>query len=410
MSAHEIFYFPYGYFEDAQTPLLKMAALYFDKLYLLDPELATSGTIGISAPEVAENLALLEQEPHKILERVNPKDVVAKYENAIANAVHSDMADPEFLSLCESSGRNYWTLALAKVPKEIRDDPRYRPTDRAMQRFMGDLPRSAADNAANYVEGYRERLAPLYSEQFVYDEYREREGREIEYRYADYPVAVGESIMVNHALFAGLLHSGATPLTDDPFHHQVLAHKIERARRLPEIGKLLEDLERGDRIRQDLLTARTIRDRQLDLPVMSPNQPLDRILQYRQAHKDELAAARNELGWLAREIRENPWTKEFDDEIHRSVIPQKVRPLLQSCEKARNSWLKYAGMAVAAAAATVELLINPVPLLSTSALVGVMAVTGDHVIPAADEALSWRRERTARKTNGLHYLVRYKAI
>ena len=47
MNSHEIFYYPYASFKEGQMPLLKAAALYFDKLYILDPRKASSGTTGI---------------------------------------------------------------------------------------------------------------------------------------------------------------------------------------------------------------------------------------------------------------------------------------------------------------------------------------------------------------------------
>ena len=133
---HKIFYYPYGSFDDAQIPLLKAAALYFDKLYILDPLKASSGTIGIADPDLAKDITLLEKEG--ILERVSPEAVLHDYEDAIANAVRADMDDPKFIRLCETSGRaKQWTLALAKVPKEIRDDSKFKPLDRTMQRVAG---------------------------------------------------------------------------------------------------------------------------------------------------------------------------------------------------------------------------------------------------------------------------------
>ncbi|MFX0206044.1 MAG: hypothetical protein ACFFDT_08650 [Candidatus Hodarchaeota archaeon] len=404
MSKHSIFYYPYASFKEKQAPLLKVAALYFDKLFILDPERATGGTIGIEDPGIAKDIALLEEK--KILERVKPEDVVEKYGNAIANSVRDDMQDKAFLDHCDTSERQYWTLALAKIPENIRDDPQFEPKDKAMQRLMGDLPRDAVGDVASYDEVYAERMAPLYSEKFVYDEQRsDSSGQEIEFRYADYPISVGESIMMNHAMFAGLLHSKATPLTDDSFHHRALEIKIQRVRQLPALGDILDDLERGDRIRQDFLAKRVITDRQLNLPVLSQNIPLEKILKYREKHSDDLEQTRKTLVWLAREIRQTAWTKDFNEEIHRNVIPNKVRPLLQENSKARNSWLKWVGMGVGAAAATAQLFINPVPALSIPTFIGIMAVAGDHVIPAADEALNWKKKRTLKKGNGLHYLM-----
>ena len=45
MTEHNLFYYPYASFTDAQLPLLKVAALYFDKLVLLDPVSASWDTV-----------------------------------------------------------------------------------------------------------------------------------------------------------------------------------------------------------------------------------------------------------------------------------------------------------------------------------------------------------------------------
>jgi hypothetical protein len=37
MAGHNLFYFPYASLTDDQLPLLKVAALYFDKLFLPSP-------------------------------------------------------------------------------------------------------------------------------------------------------------------------------------------------------------------------------------------------------------------------------------------------------------------------------------------------------------------------------------
>ena len=56
MTEHNLFSYPYGSFTNVQTPLLKVAALYFDKLVLLDPVGASRDTIdaGSFAPDGCE--------------------------------------------------------------------------------------------------------------------------------------------------------------------------------------------------------------------------------------------------------------------------------------------------------------------------------------------------------------------
>jgi hypothetical protein len=46
MTKHNLFYYPYASFTNAQLPLLKVAALYFDKLVILDPVGASRAPIG----------------------------------------------------------------------------------------------------------------------------------------------------------------------------------------------------------------------------------------------------------------------------------------------------------------------------------------------------------------------------
>jgi len=164
MTEHSIFYYPYASFKGEQQLLLKAAALYFDKLYILDPEKASWDGIGQSP--LSHDLKLLEQE--NILVRIAPEDVLHKYEKIIAESIRSDLEDPEFLKLCEQSGRaGRWTLALAKVPKDIRDDPAFQPLDRSMQHIMGDVARelSPALNLPStgkwQARGYEKQIALL---------------------------------------------------------------------------------------------------------------------------------------------------------------------------------------------------------------------------------------------------------
>jgi hypothetical protein len=71
------------------------------------------------------------------------------------------------------------------------------------------------------------------------------EGQVAGFRQADFPLPLGESIMINHALFGGLLEIGATPITDDRFHNDILSYKIARTRNRPEVRRLHSI--RGDR-------------------------------------------------------------------------------------------------------------------------------------------------------------------
>lgn len=272
MSKHSIFYYPYASFTNDQLPLLKAAALYFDKLYILDPVGASWNIIGVPSWPARNAVKALKEAG--ILETVSPSEVLAKFESQIADAIRSDLQTREFIDLCDSRGGGSWTLALAKVPEEIQKD-------QTMRQLMGDFARQAAWEAGNYSEHAGEYHEYAESGQ-AYDEYREGyEGTPVEYRYADFPLALGEAIMLNHALFGGLLHAGATPLTDDPFHNQVLALKIRTAMEIPAVRGALEDRSRQRQLKADMLGAATLTDTQLNLPILSPELSLEDILEYR---------------------------------------------------------------------------------------------------------------------------------
>ncbi|MGM0561897.1 MAG: hypothetical protein ACQETX_12610 [Pseudomonadota bacterium] len=160
MNRHKVFYYPYASFTNAQLPMLKVAALWFDKLVILDPVGASWNTVG--ADHIARDAARLLKDAG-ILEIVTPATVLAKYEQPIAEAIRRDMGDHGFLDLCDShgraSGKQRWTLSLAKVPQDVQ-------TDQRMRYLMGDFAREVARDSGEY----RERAGGNPSEYYEYAE------------------------------------------------------------------------------------------------------------------------------------------------------------------------------------------------------------------------------------------------
>ena len=138
MAQHNLFYYPYSSLTNNQISLLKVAALYFDKLVLMDPVKASWDIIG--AGDVVRD-AVRQLKDADILEVVTPETVLAKYEAQIAEAIRRDMGDRQFLDLCEAqsraTGKLRWTLSLAKVPEDVE-------TDQTMRHLMGDFAREVA--------------------------------------------------------------------------------------------------------------------------------------------------------------------------------------------------------------------------------------------------------------------------
>jgi hypothetical protein len=372
MQQHSVFYYPYASFVEKQSLLLKAAALYFDKLYILDPAKASFAKIGTG--DVEQDVRLLEQE--KILERVAPEEVLHKYHSAIAAAIERDLNDAGFRTLCAKKGNNLWTLALAKIPKGLRQNPAFQPLDESMKRVL---------------TGYTE----------VYDEYRESGAGGVEYRYGDYPFEVGEAIMLNHALVGSLLHMEAIPITDDSVHSEILNYKLLQAQQVPEISAVLANRQVEQRFAQAQLAARALTD--LQLGAIPEAMPMQEILAYRSKHSAELQAVREKLSWMAREVTHQPWTKEYEDEIYHKVMPE-LNKALEPAHSSWSSWLKPFGLVLGGSAVVLGIFSNPLTPLA----VGVAALTigKDAGIAGLELYNDWKQGRTQ---NGLHYLLRLKS-
>lgn len=409
MHEHNLFYYPYASFTDTQLPLLKVAALWFDKLVILDPVGASWDTVG--ADSIAR-AAVLQLKDAGILEMVTPSTVLAKYERPIADAIRADMGDREFLELCDAqgqaSGKQRWTLSLAKVPQDVQ-------TDQTMRHLMGDFAREVARASGQFraQEGGNPSEYYEYAEAGqAYDEIREGYGGGVEYRYANFPLALGEAIMMTHALFAGLLHASATPITDDSFHNQALSLKLRRASQYPVIQKAQADRVRSRQLKADLLATTALTDSQLNLPVLSAELPLGEILEYRQKHDAALRQARDKLGWMARRIETEPWSKAFAAELEHKTIPA-IAQELDEARKARDAWLdskrgrlvlSATGIAVGAAAAVLSVFATPLtPMALATAGLGLASGTA---IPGVEWLLDWRDGKKSVQENGLHYLLR----
>jgi hypothetical protein len=127
MTEHNLFKYPYASFTNTQLPLMKVAALWFDKLVILDPVGASWDIIG--ADHIARD-AVRQLKDAGILEIVTPATVLAKYKRPIADAIRRDMADREFPGGCDAqsraSGKQRWTLSLAIVRLDVGEQSEFR--------------------------------------------------------------------------------------------------------------------------------------------------------------------------------------------------------------------------------------------------------------------------------------------
>src|SRR5262249_40385922 len=120
------------------------------KLFILDPVGASWDTIGADAGARDAVRVLADA---GVLELVSPTAVLTTYETAIVEGIRRDLADRDFLDLCEThsqaTGKQRWTQALAKVPQDVQ-------TDQAMRHLLSDVVRGGADVAAAATDDYLE--------------------------------------------------------------------------------------------------------------------------------------------------------------------------------------------------------------------------------------------------------------
>jgi hypothetical protein len=409
MTEHNLFYYPYASFTNGQLPLLKVAALYFDKLFILDPVGASWATVG--ADHVARDAISLLKDAG-ILKIVTPSDVLTTHAGAITEAIRRDMSDRAFLELCDAhaqaTGKRRWTLSLAKVPQQLQ-------TDRAMRHLMGDFAREAAKESGQFMEQAGANPGEYYEyaeSGHAYDEYREGYEGGVEYRFADFPLALGEAIMMNHALFAGLMQAGATPITDDSFHSQALALKLRRAVQEPVIHQAIASRAVQRQLKTDALAAAALTDNQINLPILNAAVPLAEVLEYRQSNPKPLAKVRETLGLMARRIEAEPWSPDFANDLETRTLPDLISQL-NDATKARDAWLgssktkrwlKVAGITVGAASAVLALVTMPITPVALAA--GGLGIVSGTAIPGAEWLLDWRDGKNTIQENGLHYLLK----
>jgi hypothetical protein len=230
----------------------------------------------------------------------------------------------------------------------------------------------------------------------------------VEYRYADFPLAIGEALMLNHALFAGVAQHGATPVTDDPFHSRALLVKLARASRSPAVSEALAN--RKPQIATDTLSAAAVMDRQLNLPILDPRLPLDEVLDYRERCDAEMQEARDTLGWMARKIQEEPWTEAFANDLDSAMIPT-VKDKLDEARRARDAQLrtrrsaaaKATGVGAGAAGAVLTVLAAPVTPIAIA--IAATSLMSGSIAPGLDWLEDWRHGKRGAHENGLQYLL-----
>jgi hypothetical protein len=133
-------------------------------------------------------------------------------------------------------------------------------------------------------------------------------------------------------------------------------------------------------------------DSQLNLPVLNPALPLSTVLEYRHEHDADLCRARDKLGWMARRIEGESWTREFAEELEHKTVPDLAYEL-DEARKLRDSWTKtkrgrlvLAATGIAAGGAAAVLSIIAAPLAPVALATAGLGLVSGTAIPGAEVA------------------------
>ena len=216
MSSEQLSALYYPYPTPRSVNRLKRPLLVFDHIYFIVPayvdNISNWYSIGIergaSTTGQFTELGSTLGEPVNadVFRIVRPADTVSEFSESIIQALKEDNVDQQFQS--ESRSQSDWMLYMEKLPQGL-DEVFYTPD--LMKYHVGPLSRSV-----------------------------------------QLPFAVGESIMISHAVYGCIYkqdkeHESVTPLTDEPIHQRLLRSRLDRGIRNCEIktGTKVQNLREG---------------------------------------------------------------------------------------------------------------------------------------------------------------------
>ncbi len=337
-------YFPYANIESAKT--IKTAVLYFDRIGIINPYLSFC-TKSISrrglyreSHDYIDEMNLLVKE--NIIEWVDPVEVIGKFGHEIMTGVIQDINDPKFLDLCKSFVKSAWLLSSVKLP----DD-----SDKWLRNVLVNIP-TLAREGSTLTEEIRERLyrygfretGPYFDERMHMrergrfseggpsrydDEYESQllRGKMFDkYRIVELPFAVGESIMIGHAL-AAAANSDLIPFCDERIHLDTLKTRFKKLCDSKAFKAVLYEYGYLKNVKMSMLAQDVITETVPSLEQV----PLEIILRFREKKNAELKNFRVEMLKLVTEIESNPWDSDFPNYVS-DIVDSRVKPALKEVE------------------------------------------------------------------------------
>lgn len=378
----EVFYYPYTSVQTIEA--LKAMILYFDRIHIMNPMETTIGT----ANTVTDALCLLERE--SIVNYISPSELLSEYDEIITKNMMDDFEDKDFLSLVNTQEHpKTMNIYLAKIPHKLLDSK--------YKKYLSDMPRLFDGNYHDiYREGPFQYLDPETFQQFKHQLSPEIVKKYSQYRTAELPFAVGESLMINHALCACDRFS-LTPVTDVAIHHNFLNSKFRRIEQTNLLKKILKDYGYVKDMTIDLAATNIINEM---VPALMDAEIND-VLEFRDYNKDELQRFKVELGKIITEISINMWDEDFYNKII-DIVDGKIKPAIQelkdSTESSKEKILRI--LKKGASISPLPLILSAIPGFDPK--IGILASAGVIVL---EEYLESIKKSSKRQKNWCTYLI-----
>jgi hypothetical protein len=385
-------YYPYADVLPSQAFL--EAALYFDRIYVLEPNFFRSPDAERARVPHAEVLRPLFEAglveplgPRLLGLGSEPSKPILDAENLrlVRGSIDQDLQDPELAAIVAGLGLVSWSL----------------PTGQQLYwNGLGLLLERPSTEIAIATD------RPGYYRQFLqaigYTGARVRAGVEERVREAgeltvEVPFQEAESLLTTVTLLAAA-DLGLHPFTDNPLHARFLQRKLTRLYEEPLMREAIRELSPA--MREGETGTQTIR---LHLPRLD-NLTASTVVALRQRCADSLDRLRDHLRALSHQISSQPWSQDFEQDV-RGMIASNVEPAVRDLKRRLHDERTGLGFQLIESAIKAA----PIPLVLTVAAGLPPAVTlaaGGGIATSIEVARYLHRRRQARR-HGLYFLLRH---
>jgi len=392
-------YYPYA--DVTASNQLLLSSLYFDNIYVLEPNFFRAPHLGTSmnVPSSASMWPLVESE---VVKPIGPDllglntdffggPAVLDEDNVglIKASIESDIKNQQLQEFTNERGIVAWEI----------------PTGQQLfWNGLGILLELSNENVIHSIEIHADR-ADFYAEalgrsSFSLIPVKERvESRlrvphsELEVRV---PFLVAESLMITVSLLA-CKELGLVPITDSEIHHEFMMKKISNPLIRNTLRDGMQSLELG--LSESALALKSM---EIQLPNLA-GLSAEKVLKLRERCKGSLKEFRVHMQKLRHSLEETIWSEEFEAELQK-IIDTEIIPGTLELNASLTANAKDLGLKVMEDLAK----LSPVPLLATLAtgypLELLLAASAGVVI--LKDYLEFLKKRGELKKNGLFFLVK----